>query len=94
MLFRSDFCLGALASIPGLSVPQADGAFYLFPKVEGLTDSLGFCKRFLVEQKVGLAPGAAFGVGGEGSVRISYASEMSVLEPAMDRLAVFMRSWR
>ena len=89
-----DFCLGALASIPGLTVPQSNGAFYLFPKVEGLTDSLAFCKRFLLERKVGLAPGAAFGVGGEGSVRISYASEMSVLEPAMERFATFMRGWR
>ena len=87
-----DFCQQALASIPGLTVPRPDGAFYLFPKVEGLTDSFDFCKRFLMEHKVGLAPGVAFGNGGEGSVRISYASELSILEPAMERFGKFVRA--
>ena len=41
--------------------------------------------------KVGLAPGVAFGAGGEGSVRICYAAEESILGPAMDRLGKFLR---
>lgn len=86
-----DFCLEALRQMRGVIVPKPDGAFYLFPRIEGLTDSFGFCKKLLIEAKLGIAPGVAFGAGGEGSVRICYAAEMSILEPAMERLATFLR---
>lgn len=85
-----DYCLNALSKMPGLTMPRPDGAFYLFPKLEGLTDSFDFCKRLLLETKVGLAPGVAFGAGGEGSIRICYAAERSILEPAMERLGNFL----
>jgi aspartate aminotransferase len=87
-----DLCFDALNGMPGLTVPKPDGAFYLFPKVDGLTDSFAFCKRLLEETRVGLAPGVAFGAGGEGSVRICYAAERSILEPAMERFRKFLRS--
>jgi aspartate/methionine/tyrosine aminotransferase len=85
-----DFCLNCLARMPGLLVPKPDGAFYLFPKVKGAGDSFEFCKRLLLETKVGLAPGVAFGNGGEGSVRICYAAERPILEEAMGRLRSFL----
>ena len=88
-----DFCLAALRSMPGVTIPRPDGAFYLFPRIQGLADSFEFCKRLLQETKVGIAPGVAFGAGGEGSVRICYAAERSILEPALDRLAGFMESF-
>jgi len=84
-----DFCRDALSQTKGFTVPQPEGAFYLFPRIDGLTDSFAFCKRLLEETRVGLAPGVAFGAGGEGSIRICYASEMSILEPAMERLHKF-----
>ncbi|HTT61761.1 MAG TPA: pyridoxal phosphate-dependent aminotransferase [Bryobacteraceae bacterium] len=84
-------CLQALGGMPGVTVPEPDGAFYLFPKIAGLADSFGFCRRLLEECKVGLAPGVAFGAGGEGSVRICYAAERAILEPALERLARFVR---
>jgi aspartate/methionine/tyrosine aminotransferase len=87
-----DLCLDALRGLPGVTVPKPDGAFYLFPRVEGLTDSFAFCRKLLEETRVGLAPGVAFGAGGEGSVRICYAAERSILEPAMERLTAFLRS--
>ncbi len=94
MLFRlkenRDFCLSALRQMPGVTVPSPDGAFYLFPKIDGLTDSFAFCRKLLEETKVGIAPGVAFGAGGEGSVRICYAAERKILEPAMERLARFL----
>ena len=86
-----DLCLEALRGIPGITVPKPDGAFYLFPRVEGMTDSFGFCRGLLEETRVGLAPGVAFGEGGEGSFRICYAAERSILEPAMERLTKFLR---
>jgi aspartate/methionine/tyrosine aminotransferase len=85
-----DYCLGALRQMPRLTVPRPEGAFYLFPRVEGLTDSFEFCRRLLIETKVGLAPGVAFGAGGEGSIRICYAADLAVLEPAIDRLGRFL----
>jgi aspartate aminotransferase len=87
-----DLCLGALAGIRGLTVPEPGGAFYLFPRIDGLRDSFAFCKRLLEETRVGLAPGVAFGEGGEGSVRICYAAERAILEPAMERLTAFLRA--
>jgi aspartate/methionine/tyrosine aminotransferase len=86
-----DLCLDALRGMPGVTVPKPDGAFYLFPRIEGLADSSGFCRKLLEECRVGLAPGVAFGAGGEGSVRICYAAERAILEPAMERLAAFLR---
>lgn len=85
-----DFCLAALRKAPGVSIPDPEGAFYLFPRIEGLTDSFDFCKRLLEETQVGLAPGVAFGAGGEGSVRICYAAQPEILKPAMERLAGFL----
>jgi hypothetical protein len=87
-----DFCVDALRGMPGVTVPNPDGAFYLFPKIEGLADSYEFCRRLLYETRVGLAPGMAFGAGGEGSVRICYAAERSILEPAMARLSRFLQA--
>ena len=86
-----DFCLEALRQMPGVTVPSPDGAFYLFPKIEGLKDSFAFCRKLLEERRVGLAPGAAFGAGGEGSVRICYAAEREILEQAMERIGQFLR---
>jgi aspartate/methionine/tyrosine aminotransferase len=86
-----DFCLDALAAIPGVTVPRPEGAFYVFPKIEGMSDSFRFCKELLEETRVGIAPGVAFGAGGEGSVRICYAAERRILEPALDRLTSKLR---
>ena len=86
-----DLCREALAGIAGVAVPEPDGAFYLFPRIDGLTDSFAFSSRLLEETRVGVAPGVAFGAGGEGSLRICYAAERAILEPAMERLARFIR---
>jgi aspartate/methionine/tyrosine aminotransferase len=86
-----DFCVEALSRMPGVWVPRPDGAFYVFPRIEGVEDSMALCRRILKEQRVGLAPGAAFGAGGEASVRICYASERGILEQAMERLGRFLR---
>jgi aspartate aminotransferase len=87
-----DFCLSALRAMPGVSTPVPDGAFYLFPSIEAARDSFAFCKRLLLETKVGLAPGSAFGAGGEGRVRLCYASEQPILEEALARLGEFLKS--
>jgi aspartate/methionine/tyrosine aminotransferase len=85
-----DFCLASLRRMPGVTVPEPQGAFYLFPSIHGLQDSFAFCKQLLLATRVGLAPGVAFGAGGEGSIRICYAAGRSILEPAMELLAGFL----
>jgi aspartate/methionine/tyrosine aminotransferase len=87
------FCMDALSSMPGVVLPEPEGAFYLFPKIEGLRDSFEFCRSLLLETRVGIAPGVAFGAGGEGSVRICYAADRRVLEPAMTRLRHFLEKY-
>jgi aspartate/methionine/tyrosine aminotransferase len=88
-----DFCWDAMSQMKHVTVPKPEGAFYLFPRIAGLEDSFAFCKRLLEETRVGLAPGVAFGAGGEGSVRACYAAEMSILEPAMERLFGFLATY-
>lgn len=87
---RMSFCYDALAATKGVTVPKPEGAFYLFPRIDGITDSFAFCLALLKETKVAVAPGVAFGAGGEGALRICTASDLSVLEPAMERLCRFI----
>jgi aspartate/methionine/tyrosine aminotransferase len=90
MLQRNrQLCLDAFGAMPGVSLPTPEGAFYVFPSFEGLTDSFAFCARLLEEEQVGVAPGVAFGLGGEGCIRLCYAVETSMLEQALDRLTRF-----
>ena len=86
-----DFCIDALRQMPRMTIPRPEGAFYLFPRVEGVIDSFEFASRLLLETKVGVAPGVAFGPGGEGSIRICYAADKAILEQAMERLYGFLK---
>jgi aspartate/methionine/tyrosine aminotransferase len=80
-----DHLCNSLSAIDGIAAPAPPGAMYAFFKMEGLTDSLAFCKRLVSEQGVGLAPGAAFGEEGEGFVRWCFASEISRLDEGLAR---------
>lgn len=74
----------------GLECFTPSGAFYAFPSIEGLgLSSEEFCERFLMEKKVAIVPGNAFGQCGENHVRISYAASMENIKTAMERLAEF-----
>jgi aspartate/methionine/tyrosine aminotransferase len=73
-----------------VAVAKPEGAFYLFPRIDGVEDSFSFVLSLLKETKVAVAPGAAFGNGGEGAVRICFAADISVLEPAMERIRKFL----
>jgi aspartate/methionine/tyrosine aminotransferase len=85
-----DFCLAALRAMAGVTVPVPNGTFYLFPRIHAAADSFAFCMDLLMKTKVGLAPGVAFGAGGEGSVRLCFASDRETLEEAMSRLRTFL----
>lgn len=87
---RVAFCYDALSSMKGVSVSHPEGAFYLFPRIEGVVDSFAFAVSLLKETRVSVAPGIAFGNGGEGSIRICCAADRSILEPAIERLDRFL----
>ena len=79
----------------GLSCFEPKGAFYVFPDIRstGLS-SEEFCERFLMEEKVAVIPGSAFGPGGEGFVRACYAASMKDIAESVARLDNFLTNLR
>ncbi len=79
----------------GLPCFEPKGAFYVFPDIRstGLT-SEEFCERFLLEEKVAVIPGSAFGPGGEGFVRACYAASMKDIAEAVARMDNFLTNLR
>ena len=77
----------------GLDCFEPRGAFYTFPCVKstGLS-SEEFCERLIVEEKVAVIPGTAFGPGGEGYVRACYAASMRDLGEALSRMGHFLEN--
>ena len=75
----------------GLDCFEPRGAFYCFPciKSTGLT-SEQFCEQLILEEKVAVIPGSAFGPGGEGFVRACYAASMKDLGEALVRIERFL----
>ena len=71
----------------GLPTFEPRGAFYCFPRVDvtGVTDE-EFTERLLYEEKVAMVPGSAFGAGGEGYARCSYATSYEKIEEALRRI--------
>lgn len=88
---RRRFLLARLRGM-GIQCFEPFGAFYIFPNIAkfGLT-SEEFAKRFLMEYKVAVVPGTAFGECGEGFLRMSYASSLKNLKIAMERLEEFIK---
>ena len=82
----------ALATLPGVTLPEPQGAFYAFPRIDGLADSASFCARLLSETGLAVAPGAAFGPAGEGHVRLCFAATEATLGEALRRFRQFMSS--
>jgi aminotransferase len=76
----------------GLDCFEPQGAFYAFPSVKksGMTDE-EFANGLLNEEHVAVVPGNAFGVGGEGYVRCSYATAYEKLEKALEKMYRFMQ---
>jgi hypothetical protein len=79
----------------GMDCFEAEGAFYVFPSIKrfGLS-SEEFATRLLMEEKVAIVPGTAFGDCGEGFMRISYAYSLERLKEALDRIERFVSRLR
>jgi aminotransferase len=79
----------------GLPCVDPGGAFYAFPSIvpTGMT-SEDFAEKLLVEEKVAVVPGNAFGESGEGFVRCCYAASIEDLEEALERMGRFVSRHR
>ena len=75
----------------GLATFEPRGAFYAFPRITstGLTDEV-FTERLLLEERVAVVPGSAFGPSGEGHVRMCYATSYEQIEEALRRIGRFV----
>jgi len=85
-----DFLCGGLARIEGVRVAVPTGTMYAFFGVQGVADSLDFCKRLVRDAGLGLAPGSAFGPPGEGYVRWCFASSEERLAAGLEKLRKFL----
>ena len=72
----------------GLDCFEAEGAFYAFPDCGG--DDEAFAEALLESEGVAVVPGSVFGAGGEGHLRVSYATGMRDLKEAMNRMEAFV----
>lgn len=90
---RRDRLLAAMRQM-GFEVAMPDGAFYIFAKIPADfgKDDFAFARRLAHEAKVGVIPGTAFGPGGEGYVRLSYATADQNIDLAIERLNRFMQN--
>ena len=88
---RRDLLVAGLKEL-GFAMLTPEGAFYLFPKIPTQfgTDDVAFAKQLAKEAKVGVTPGSAFGKGGDGYVRLSYASSDENLTEAIKRIGEFL----
>jgi aspartate/methionine/tyrosine aminotransferase len=84
---RRDLIVKGLNSLPGITCPIPQGAFYAFPNIRasGMT-SKEFADRALNEAGVALLAGTAFGAFGDGYIRVSFANSQENLREAVDRL--------
>ena len=82
-----DVCCDALAATGRCRFVAPQGAFYLFFSVDGEPDTRRLCMRLIDDANVGLAPGTAFGAGGERCVRLCFARDAGQLGTAIERIA-------
>jgi aspartate/methionine/tyrosine aminotransferase len=92
---RRDVIVFGLNTIEGVRCTLPQGAFYAFPRVDGLfgktgptgkiTTSEGLCRYLLEEGRIAAVPGSAFGA--EGHLRLSYATSLENIQTGLDRMA-------
>ena len=89
---RRRYIYNSLKSL-GIDSFEPEGAFYIFPNIKefGMT-SEEFCEKLLYNYKCAIIPGNAFGAGGEGFARISYAYSIKHITQALERIEAFVKS--
>ncbi len=90
---RRDLALDLIEEIPDLECCTPQGAFYLFPKYTTKVPltSVQLAKDLLVNARVAVTPGSAFGPHGEGFFRISYATSEDQIREGFDRIRAYLK---
>lgn len=87
-----DLVVRLLGEMPQVRFEVPPGAFYLFFGIEGMTDSTATVMRLIDEAKVGFAPGATFGPGGEGFLRMCYMRDPGKITEALGRFGDWLKT--
>ena len=80
----------AFGGHPLMDYVSPAGAFYAFPRVRGMTDSMAFAQGLLAEEDVGVAPGYTFGPGNDDHFRICFAQSHERLEEGLGRIVRYV----
>jgi aspartate aminotransferase len=95
---RRKMIVAGLNSMPGVTCPEPDGAFYVFPNIEGMMAQGGFascgeaCAWLLEKAQVAIVPGSAFGL--PGHARVSFAYSQTDLNKGLSRMAAALKKLR
>jgi aspartate/methionine/tyrosine aminotransferase len=79
---------------PSIRLTPPVGAFYAFPRIDGLTSSRRFAEQLLAQKDVGVAPGYTFGPDNDSHIRICFAQSHERLTEGLQRLIAFVREQR
>jgi aspartate/methionine/tyrosine aminotransferase len=85
-----DIICGGLAATGRVRFARPEAAFYLFCSVDGEEDTRTLAKRLVDEAGLGVAPGSAFGAGGEGYIRLCFARSPEQIAEATRRFATWL----
>ncbi|MGW1752219.1 pyridoxal phosphate-dependent aminotransferase [Streptomyces sp. NPDC002092] len=93
---RRDRIVAGLNRLPGVRCAAPDGALYVFPDIRDAArgGSEQFTSWLLAEAGVAVTPGSAFGPGGEGHIRLSFATSPQVIDEALHRMATALTADR
>ena len=87
---NAELVMETLGRHPRVRMLAPEGAFYAFPKIEDVSDSLAFARRVLMEAKVGIAAGYTFGPGNDDHVRLCFAIGTERLAEALRRIVAVL----
>ena len=87
-----DMVARLLGQMPGVRFENPRGAFYTFFAIDGMTDSTATTLRIIDEANVGFAPGATFGPGGEGHLRMCFLRDPGKIEEALGRFHGWLKT--
>lgn len=82
-----------LRRMPRVRLVPNSASFYVMFSIDGVSDTLRFCKRAVEQAGVGLAPGMAFGGGADRHIRLCYARSPEQLDTALTRLTPFIADY-
>ncbi len=90
---RRDFIAAGLNAIKGISCQVPQGAFYVFPNVKSFgLSSKEIARRLLDEAGVAVLAGTDFGSGGEGYLRLCYATSVETIDQALEKITGFFKT--